>query len=1295
VSGRGGSAIARLLVLAIAGGLPLVVPARAVAGAGDIATYAGGVGEGTATQLRQVPEYVAVSGTNVYVSDSTLAVVRRIDTTTGRETIVAGSGYGFSGNGGPATLAKLSHPTGLALDSKGDLFISDTYNDQVREVNPSGIITTVAGGGLGGYSGDGGPATSAQLLMPQGLAVDAHDNLFIADSQNMAIRKVDMTTGIIQTFEGTGLFWPTDVAFDLAGDLLIMDSANGRVAKVLATGGIATTIAGGGTSACLVPCPALSDNLFDAQGIAVDAAGNLLIANTQYGVIQMVDKLDGTGTVTNVAGSGQSVTFGGDGGPATAAHLYHPMAVKPNPAGGFVIADQGNQRVRNVDALGTITTIAGTGGCGFAGDGGPAVLAQLCSPRGLVVDGAGDLFVADAQGARIRKVDAGGTISTVAGNGSTGYSGDQGPATQAQLNTPQAVALDAAGNLFIADSSNDVVREVTADGVIHTVAGNHVTGYSGDSGPATSAQLNFPSGVAFDAKGNLLIADDQNHRIRSVDHLTNIITTVAGTGVRGSSGDGGQATLAQLNFPAGVALDRAGNLFIADSGNNKIRKVDPSGVITTVAGSSAPTGGDGGPALNAGLSAPFAVAIGPQSILYIDDAQDQRIRMVTADGIIHTAAGNGAPDARGFSGDGGPATAAALSDPYGLAVDSAGNIFIGDSSNGRVRRVEAYGVPGAPTNVVATGVGGGATVTWTAPPTGGTPITSYTVTPYQGMTPGTPTTINGSPPPTSATITRLVKLQTYTFVVTATNALGAGPPSQASNAVIVYLAPAAPGGVHALAGVSSALVSWTPPADDGGTPILSYTVTPYTGSTALMPATLTGSPPATATVIPGLSNGTFYTFTVAATNKVGTGAASTSNAARPMGGGTYHPLPPARILDTRSGLGSIRAPLANGESRHIPVGGQGPVPSTGVSAVVLNVTVTNTSSAGYLTVYPTGVSRPTASNLNWVAHQTVPNLVEIALGQGGEVDIYGYGSSADVIFDVQGWVGIPGNSGADGLFNGLAPARILDTRDGTGGLNHALGAGATLNLQVTGSLTHDAAPAGVPATGVSAVVLNVTVANPSQASYLTVYPAGGSRPVTSNLNFTAGQTVANRVILKLGTGGAITIFNAGGTVNVIADVNGWFTDAANASGGTDFTGISPARLLDTRTPSWGLGPLQAGYEYSIQLLDPQGAPLAGISAVVVNVTATNPTAAGYLTLWPDSVTLPLASDLNFLPGQTVPNLVVLQLGANATFRIYNPAGSTDVVIDVVGFYGTQDAAFASGAMRAYAPGPPMRVAPSR
>jgi len=1270
----------------LAGSVPLLAPAPAAAGPGDIATIAGGVGSGLATQLRQVPEYLLIAGASVYVSDTAQAVVRKIDTTTGRETIVAGGGSVNNADGLPATQVRFSHPTGLAFDSKGDLFISDTYGSQVWEVKPNGIIYRVAGVGLGGYSGDGIPATTAQLSAPMGLAVDAHDNLFIADAGSNRIRTVDMTTGIIQTFSYGTLYLPSDVVFDPAGDLLILDSANARVIKVLPTGGGGPTIAGGGSTFCS-NCPALSTNLFDATGIGIDAAGNLLIANTYYNVIQKVDKLDGTGTVTTVAGGGPPGTFGGDGGPATAASLYHPFAVRANPAGGFFIADKENQRVRKVDAAGIINTIAGSGDCGYAGDGGPALQAQLCAPQGMAFDAMGSVFIADAQGNRIRKVDAGGTISTVAGTGTAGYSGDGGPATQAKLNIPVALAFDAAGDLFIADDANNVVREITTDGVIHTIAGTGTAGFGGDGMAATLALLTSPAGVAIDASGNLFIADNGNHRVRRVDHSTNIITTFAGTGVRGAGGDGGKATDAQLDFPAGLAFDRSGNLLIADSGSNEIRKVDPSGIISRFAGwIFANYFGDGGPAVDAALASPVAVAVGPHNEVYILDMLHYRVRMVTTDGIIRTVVGT----YQGFEGDGGPATSARINEAHGLAIDSAGDIVIGDTLSRRVRRVEAYGVPGAPAGVVASPVSGGATVRWTAPPSGGMPITSYTVTPYEGTVAGTPTTVASSP----ATVTGLARGHTYVFVVAATNALGSGPPSPPSNPITVYMAPSTPGPVQAIAGVQAAGVGWTTPVDDGGRPIVSYLVTPYAGSIALASSTVTGSPPPTSTVITGLTNGTFYTFSVAAINEVGTGPSAASNAVRPMGGGTYHPAPPARILDTRYGPGT-RGALSNGENRTILVAGQGPVPSTGVSAVVLNVTVTNTSAAGYLTAYPTGVPRPTASNLNWSAQQTVPNLVEVALGRGGQVDIYIYGSSADVIFDVQGWVGIPANSGADGLFNGLAPARILDTRDGTGGTNHSLGPGAALNLQVAGSVTYNAAPSGVPTTGVSAVVLNVTVTNPTQASYLTVYPAGSPRPVTSNLNFTAGQTVPNRVIVKLGTGGAITIFNAAGSVNVIADVNGWFTDASTQIGGTDFTGISPTRIIDTRTANWGLGPLQGGTEYLIQLLDSHGAPLTGVSAIVVNATATNTTAPGYLTIWPNTITLPVASDLNFLAGQTVPNLIVLQLGAGATFRIYNAAGNTDVAMDLVGFYSTQDAAVPNTPLHAYAVAQGFRVARAR
>jgi hypothetical protein len=337
-------------------------------------------------------------------------------------------------------------------------------------------------------------------------------------------------------------------------------------------------------------------------------------------------------------------------------------------------------------------------------------------------------------------------------------------------------------------------------------------------------------------------------------------------------------------------------------------------------------------------------------------------------------------------------------------------------------------------------------------------------------------------------------------------------------------------------------------------------------------------------------------------------------------------------------------------------------------AVVLNVTVTGADSAGYLTVYPAGVSPPTASNLNFVAGQTVPNLVAVAVGIAGQVNVFTQFASvtghADVIFDVAGWVSVGTNSLVkDGLYNPLTPARIMDTRSGLGVRKGSVGPGQTVTLNVF-------APGGVPTgAGVSAVVLNVTVTSPTDPSYLTVFPADASQqPTASNLNFSAGQTVPNRVMVKVGAGGMVSFYNAAGSVQVIADIGGWFTDATSTAGGARFSGIVPRRMLDTRDPA--IGPLIGGETYTFQLLNRNGMPVTDVSAVVFNVTATNPTTGSYVTLWPDGVPQPPVSDLNFTAGQTVPNLVVVKLGYSATIDVSDALGQVDLIMDLVGFYGS-------------------------
>jgi hypothetical protein len=455
--------------------------------------------------------------------------------------------------------------------------------------------------------------------------------------------------------------------------------------------------------------------------------------------------------------------------------------------------------------------------------------------------------------------------------------------------------------------------------------------------------------------------------------------------------------------------------------------------------------------------------------------------------------------------------------------------------------------------------------------------------------------------------------------------------------------------------------------------VTGYQITPYLGTVPQAATTVTASgvrSPPTSAIVNGLSNGSVYTFTVAATNGDGTGPASPpSNPVTPIQGGSYHPLPPSRILDTRDGTGGVPAtPLGPKGSLLLRVLGTGGVPASGVSAVVLNVAVTNTTAAGYLTIYPNGAPQPVASSINWTAGKTVPNLVEVAVGLRGFVTIYNAAGSADVIADVQGWVGVATNSMTrDGLYDPIVPNRVLDTRDGTGGVpSMPLGAGKVLSIKITGT-------PNVPATGVEAVVLNVTVTNPTAGSYLTVFPTGNAVPLASNLNFTSGQTVANRVIVKLGidpatnTFGWVSFYNAAGSVDVIADVSGWFTDATSAAGGSRFSGIVPARFFDSRDPAAG-GPLGPGDVGTLEVTDNNGEPATGITALVINVTVTDPTAGSYLTLWPAGAPKPLASDLNWAPGETVANLVVVEL-SGASFNLYNAAGWTDVVIDLVGFYG--------------------------
>jgi hypothetical protein len=794
----------------VAGGLS-VAGAGAAAGAtapGIITTLAGGPGSGTALSVSQGPTGVSPGpGGSVYVTD-TSATVRRLSRATGPEKVVAGvAAFGFTGDGGPATAADLKVGNGSYLgsavpDHNGNLIIADSSNDRLRAVAAGngtfygvhmlrGHIYTIAGNGTAGFAGDGGPARAAEFHSAGKIAIDKAGNIVFPDVVNNRVRVAavktgnfygkHMTAGDIYTVAGNGaedgplgdggpaskaeLFNPAAVAIDHAGNLVIADIFDNRVRVVAVktgsfygkhmTAGDIYTVAGNGVNKHSGDGgPATAAGVNEPIAVAVDKAGNVAIAGRPDWRVRMVATKTGTdfgkhmarGHIYTVAGTSRFGYFG-NGGPATKAGLNEPQDVHADAAGNLLIADNGNNRVRvlavrNGTFYGVsmkrahLYTIAGNGRRSDSGDGGPVLAAELATPEATAVGGSGDVAIVDTGDNRVRlaahtsgtrygqKMVAG-RIYTVAGNGKSGFRGDDGPATSARFSTPQGVALDHAGNIVIADTSNARVRVVAATsgtfysramtaGHIYTIAGDGSGSYTGNGGRATSAGLPTPAGIAVDAAGNVLVTQEESSAVRVIAAASGTfygqamaagdIYVIAGRGVIGAAGDGGLATSAELNFPLAVVTDPAGNVMISDSLNNKVRMVAEStatfygramvaGDIYTIAGTGRQGfSGDGGPAAGAELFEPWGLAFDQSGNLLVADSGNGRVRMVAATtgasygaartaGDIYTIAGS---STRSYSGDGGPATAATLL-PYGLAVDPGGEVVFVDHASNRIR----------------------------------------------------------------------------------------------------------------------------------------------------------------------------------------------------------------------------------------------------------------------------------------------------------------------------------------------------------------------------------------------------------------------------------------------------------------------------------------------------------------------------------------------------------------------------------------------------------------------------------
>ena len=663
------------------------------------------------TEISLVDGIAVDKNGNIYIAMRDNNIVSRVDTH-GNMTRFAGTGEsGFSGDDGKATEARLKIPAGLTFDKKGNLYIADRNNHRIRKVDTRGIITTVAGNGTAGFSGDGGKATQAQLNLPSGVAVDDKGNIYISDRSNNRVRVVD-NKGTITTFAGNGgdrysgdsgpatkaqLSKPFGLALDKKGNLYIADRENNRVRKVNPQG-IITTVAGdGGFFFMGDNGPSYRASIAGPTGVVVDKNGILYIADRNNNRIRSVDT---QGMIRTVAGTGQQ-DYNGESEMARDTNLYLPFGVALDQDGKILIIDRSHYRIRRMDPRrGSIETVAGNGVKMFAGDGGPATGAKLSFPHGIAVDKKGNVIFSDKGHYRIRRVSPDGIIQTIAGTGIRGNIGDGLPALKASIYGATSLKLNDKEEMFIISPSSfvSILRKIDEKGmmrkVLDTVSKDYLESiakskYKGKVQTGELAVITTFSDIAFDYKGNMFISDRINHQIRKVS-AQGKITTIAGTGESAYYGDGGPASEAAFRDPSALVTDKAGNLYIADAANNMIRKIDSKGIITTIAGNgNHKNTGDGGPALKAGIRNMDYLAMSPTGELHIVGMNSHIVRKITKDGNIMTVAGTGD---QGFFGDGGPATKAMLKSPSAITFDSKGNLYISDMGNNRIRKVDTSGI---------------------------------------------------------------------------------------------------------------------------------------------------------------------------------------------------------------------------------------------------------------------------------------------------------------------------------------------------------------------------------------------------------------------------------------------------------------------------------------------------------------------------------------------------------------------------------------------------------------------------
>ena len=625
---------------------------------------------------------VAIAGVDgVYVADSGNSTLRKV-TSAGVVTTVAGSGGGFAD--GTGTGARFSSaPNRIAVDADGNVYVADTGNHTIRKVTSAGVVTTLAGSAGNAGSADGtGP--NARFGFPQGVAVDAGGNVYVADTENHTLRKVT-PAGVVSTLAGSpGVRGSTDgavdvarfdtpsgVAVDATGNLYVADSGDHRLRKVTPAG-VVSTLAGSfvgsndgiGTNA----------SFQSPTGIAVDAAGNVYVADTGNSTLRKVTPAGVVSTIAGLAGNPGSVD-----GTGPNARFTYPQGIAVDAAGNVYVADTYNSTLRKVTPAGVVSTIAGLAGNPGSTDG-TGSAARFFIPQGVAVDGAGNVYIADAINSTLRKLTPAGVVSTVAGVAGQPGSAD-GTGSGARFLSPQGIAVDGAGNVYVADFGNQAIRKVTPAGVASTVAGS--PGNLGNvDGTGPNARFTYPQGIAVDAAGNVYVADTENFTIRKVTPA-GVVSTLAGRAGAAGSSDGSGSS-ARFSWPEGLAVDAAGNIYVADRFNHTIRKVTPAGVVTTLAGSAGKSGSTDGTGSAAGFFNPQGVAVDVAGNVWVADTGNNAIRRVTPAGVVTTPIGVRGPLVGNFPGP----LPASLAFPTGVSVDAAGSIYITVSGAVLVVRAE-------------------------------------------------------------------------------------------------------------------------------------------------------------------------------------------------------------------------------------------------------------------------------------------------------------------------------------------------------------------------------------------------------------------------------------------------------------------------------------------------------------------------------------------------------------------------------------------------------------------------------